>query len=96
MLREEVKKIAALVKLELSEEDVSKFQKVIPQTLESIEVLNELDTKNISPTSQVNGLKNVFKNDSKVEATLTQEQALSNAKECRRGLFVTKAVFNRQ
>lgn len=89
-----VKDVAKLVKLSLSDEEVVKFQTTIPQTLDAIEVLNELDTKNTTPTSQVNGLTNVFKDDS-AETTLTQDLALSNANEIDRGLFVTKGVFDR-
>jgi aspartyl-tRNA(Asn)/glutamyl-tRNA(Gln) amidotransferase subunit C len=91
---EEVRKIANLVKLALSSEEIEKFQVTIPQTLEAIDVLGELDTSKVSPTSQVTGLTNVYMSD-EIKTTLTQALALSNAKEVSRNLFVTEAVFDR-
>jgi len=94
MLADEVKSIAKLIKVGLNNEEVEKFKETIPQTLDVIDVLKELDTKDVLPTSQVTGLQNVFKDDSAC-ATLSQELALSNAKDKERGLFVTKGVFDR-
>ena len=94
MSREQVLEVAKLVKLTLSEAEIEKFEVIIPQTLDTIDVLKELDTGKAVPTSQVTGLQNVFRDDS-VETTLSQDLALSNANETSRGLFVTKAVFDR-
>lgn len=60
---EEVKHIARLASLNLSEEEVKKYQKELSETLDYIENLNEVDTKNTEPTSQVTGLKNVTRED---------------------------------
>ena len=94
MAREQVLAVAKLVKLSLSDAELEKFAVTIPQTLDTIDVLKELDTSKIVPTSQVTGLQNVFRDDS-VTTTLTQDLALANANETNRGLFVTKAVFDR-
>lgn len=94
MSREQILAVAKLVKLDLNNEEIEKFEITIPQTLDVIDILKELDTKDVAPTSQVTGLKNVFRSDL-ANTTLPQDLALSNAKEKERGLFVTKAVFNR-
>lgn len=94
MLREQVLAVSKLVKLELSEVEIEKFETTIPQTLDVIDVLKELNTEDITPTSQVTGLSNVFMDDS-VKTTIPQDLALANAKETSKGLFVTKAVFDR-
>jgi len=94
MSREQVLAVAKLVKLTLSDAEIEKFEVTIPLTLDTIDILKELDTSKIVPTSQVTGLTNVFRTDSK-ETTLSQDLALSNAKEVSRGLFVTEAVFDR-
>ena len=94
MAREQVLAVAKLVKLSLCDAELEKFAVIIPQTLDTIDVLKELDTSKIVPTSQVTGLQNVFRDDS-IKTTLKQELALANANETSRGLFVTKAVFDR-
>lgn len=94
LTREQVLSIAKLVKLELTDAEVEKFETTIPQTLDVIDILKELDTNDVLSTSQVTGLHNVFQDDNS-STTISQEAALANAKEKDRGLFVTKAVFDR-
>ncbi len=62
--KEEVRKIAALAKLTLSEQEEKKFQTQLSDVLSYIDKLNEVDTSKVKPTSQVTGLENVFKQDS--------------------------------
>lgn len=95
MSEEEVRRIAGLVRLELSDAEVQKFSKTIPQTLKVIEILKELDTRDVPPTSSVTGLTNVFQNESDIPAGLSQREALSNAREVVNGLFATSAVLSK-
>ena len=92
LTNEEVKHIAGLANIKLSEVEVEKFVGQLSETISFIEKLNELDTKNVSPTSQTTGLKNIFRKD-EVRPSLTQEEALSGTKNTHRGYFVTKSVF---
>jgi len=92
--KEEVKKIAGLANLDISGQE-GKLSKILSDTLLHIENLNELDTSNTPVTYQVTGLTNVFQNNEGKSQTLTKEEALSNAKENKDGLFGTKAVFDR-
>lgn len=89
---DEVKKIAKLSQLNLSEAEVTKFQGQLSEVLNYVEVLNELDTDSIEPTSQVTGLENVTRED-EVRNSLTLEEALSGASETEKEMFATKAVF---
>lgn len=84
--------VAKLANLPLSDEEIKKFDAQLQETLNYIEQLNEVDTKNIEPTSQVTGLENVLAEDS-AKPSLTQEQALANAKEQHNGLFKVKGIF---
>lgn len=93
--KEQVVKIAALCKLQLSEAEVEKFSRLFSETLQVIDVLNELDTSKVPETYQVNGLTNVFQKDDENVATLTKEEVLKNAKRVEKGLFATEAVFDR-
>jgi len=94
MSEDEVKKIAGLVKLELSYDEIEKFRTTIPQTLDVIDILKELDTSKTAPTSSVAELTNVYA-DNTISTTLPQNLVLANAHEETNGLFATKAVFDR-
>ena len=93
--KEQVKKIAKLSNLNLSSDEISKFSKIFTDILEYINALNELDLEDLSPTYQVTGRKNIYMVGKENTTTLSQKEALSNAKESRRGLFVTEGVFDR-
>lgn len=90
---EEVKRMAILSNLDVSGQE-EKLVLLFSDTLKHLEVLDELDTSEVSETNQVTGLTNVFQ-DEKNFKTLTTKEALSNAKEQSNGLFATKAVFER-
>jgi len=90
--REQVLHIAKLANLTLTEKEVKKFKKDLSDILAYIDVLNELDTSKVKPTSQVTGLKNVFRED-KESRCLSQEEALVGAKVKHQGYFKVKAIF---
>ena len=60
-------------------------------TAAHIDRLREVDTERIAPTAQVVPLQNRMRED-RVEAGLTQDQALANAPETRDGYFVVGAI----
>ena len=61
--KEQVKHIAKLARLGIVEKDVEKFAKQLSSIFGYIEKLNEVDVKNVEPTSQVTGLQNVMRED---------------------------------
>lgn len=89
----DVNHVAKLANLILSEEEKAKFEKQLEETVEYVEGLNEVDTNNIEPTSQVTGLENIARED-EIKPSLTQEQALSNAKSTHKGFFKVKGILN--
>lgn len=89
-----VKHIAKLADLRLSPSEIKAFSKQLSEVLSYVDKLQELYTTKVEPTSQVTGLKNVFREDV-VEQSLTQEEALSNAKKAYKGYFVTKGIFDK-
>ena len=92
LTKDEVNHIAKLANLKISPEETRLFQKQLSETLSYINKLNKLDTKNVKPTNQVTGLENVFRED-EVLPSLTQKEALSNAKKTYKGYFVTKRII---
>lgn len=89
---EEVKHIAKLSGLILSEAEVKKFQKQLTTTLSYIEILNIVSTDKIDPTDHVGKSINVFRED-EVKPSLSQEEILSNAPETYQGFFKVKAIL---
>ena len=59
----DVKHIAKLARLKLSDKEIIKFSKQLSDILQYIEQLNELNTSGTEETSQVTGLKNVTQSD---------------------------------
>lgn len=84
--------VAKLANLLLSPAEERKFGKQLAETLDYVNQLEEIDTKNVEPTSQVTGLENVTRED-ETSPSLTQEEALSNSKSQHNGFFKVKAIL---
>lgn len=89
----DVSHIAKLANLPLSSNEKTKFEKQLDETVEYVEELNKVDTKDTEPTSQVTGLENVTRDDT-TKPSLSQDEALSNAKSKHNGFFKVNAIFN--
>ena len=89
--KEEVLYVAHLARLDLDEESIEKFAGQIDEILGYIEKLNEVDTKNIKPTSHAIFLTNAFREDKEREP-IECELALANAPEKEDGSFVVPKV----
>jgi len=63
LTKEEVQHIASLARIELSAEEVEKFQKELGTILDFVGKLNEVDTLGVEPTAQVTGLTNALRED---------------------------------
>jgi len=70
---EEVKKIANLAKLELTDAEVDKFAVQLSEILSNAKILDEVDTEGVEPISQTTGLKNVSFADEQEECTLADK-----------------------
>lgn len=93
--KDDVVYVAKLTNLPVSEEDTEKFAGLFTQTLDYINVLEELDTTKAEGTYQVNGLTNVFMDQTLPTTTLTQEEVFQNASEVIDEKLATDAVFDR-
>jgi aspartyl-tRNA(Asn)/glutamyl-tRNA(Gln) amidotransferase subunit C len=92
---EEVKHVAKLANLELSDEEDVHYQKQLSDILELVAKLQKIETINIPQTSQVTGEENVFREDEIDETRiLTKDQALSNAARTKNGFFVVPKVLD--
>lgn len=75
---DEVKNIAKLAKLKLSDDEVHELTKDMNQILDYMDKLNELDTSNVKPLSHPLEKVNVFRED-KLKKSIDREEALKNA-----------------
>lgn len=88
----DVNHVAKLANLQLKSGEEEKFAKQLSEVLDYIQKLNEVDTTEVEPTSQVTGLENVLREDVS-QSSLTQEEALSNAPVEKDGYFMVKGIF---
>lgn len=88
----DVQHVAKLARLQLSPEEEATFTEQMNAILQYAEKLNELDTDNVKPTTQVLQVSNVMRDDV-VKESLSQEDALLNAPEDEDGHFKVPAVL---
>lgn len=92
--KKQVGHVAKLAKLELPEEEVSKFSKQLSSILEYVDLLHEVDVTDVAPIAQTTGLSNVTRSDSPQEkGCLSQKEVFSNVPETKDGHVATKAVL---
>ena len=94
LTRAEILHIAKLGNLTLTEAEIEKFKKQLSSVIEYINKLQEIDTADVDPSSQITGLTDVFRNDeADAKRTLTSDQALANTKSKEGNLFKVKAIL---
>ena len=74
----QVRKVAKLSRLDLTEAEVEEFTGQLSAILEYVEKMNELDTENIEPLAHCLAVSNVFREDS-IKESLGTEKTLGNA-----------------
>lgn len=91
---EQVKHIAKLANLPLTEKEIQLFQKQLSHVLDYFKLLQELETQKVSPTSQVTGLENVFRSDA-ARPSLPVESTLKNTKKTHNQFFKVASVWEK-
>ena len=74
---EDVRHIAKLARIALSDEEVVKFSKQLSGVLDYMDILNECDVSSVEGTNQVTGLENVSGKDEVVKAQAGREELLN-------------------
>lgn len=90
---DDVRKVARLGRLELSDADLALMQHQLSAILEYIYQLNELDTDGIEPMAHPLPIANVFRPDEPVPS-LPVDAALQNAPNRVGDYFAVPAVFD--
>jgi aspartyl-tRNA(Asn)/glutamyl-tRNA(Gln) amidotransferase subunit C len=89
---EQVRHIAWLARLGLSEEEVEKFSLQLSNILENFEILKQVDTTNVLPATHTIPLRNVFRKDDVAES-YPQAEILSNAPKQEENCFKVQAIL---
>lgn len=90
--REQVKHVALLARLGLTEAEVEKFQQQLSNILENFEILQEVDTTDIPPTAQPIALYSVFRED-EIEDSYPLQDILANTPSQENGCFKVRAIL---
>jgi aspartyl-tRNA(Asn)/glutamyl-tRNA(Gln) amidotransferase subunit C len=89
----DVKKLAKLSRLKLTDKEVAKYQDELSAILSYVEKLQKVDTMGLEPTSQVTGLKNVVRPDELMDYGTTPDELLKNAPAVEAHQFKVKRII---
>ena len=89
---EEVRHIARLARVGLSEDDLALFQDQLSQILDYFQRLQEVDTENVPPTAHTLAMHNVMRDD-EPRPSFDKEEVLANAPQREEDLFRVRAVL---
>ena len=89
---DEVRHVAELAKLRLTEEEIRQYTQQLSAILDYAEILQQVDTSHVQPTPYVLPLANVMVEDAP-RPSLSNDLALSNAPDVANGFFRVAAVF---
>jgi aspartyl-tRNA(Asn)/glutamyl-tRNA(Gln) amidotransferase subunit C len=89
---EQVLKVAALARLELSGDEPERFRGQLSAVLDAVTSLEELDTSNVAPTSHAGELAAALREDA-VVPSLDPARGLANAPEKSGTSFVVPRVL---
>lgn len=84
--------IVSLANLKLSDKEIEVLLPQLDSVVEYFKQLEQVNTDNIQPTSQVTQLSNVSRADKK-EESISQKEALSGCQSPTKGYFKVKAIF---
>jgi aspartyl-tRNA(Asn)/glutamyl-tRNA(Gln) amidotransferase subunit C len=90
---EDVRKVAKLARLELTDEQVRRFAHQLGAVLQYVDRLSELDVAGIEPMAHAVELRSVFREDA-VRDGLATEAALANAPSAQPPFFRVPRVFD--
>lgn len=89
--KEQVKHVALLARLGLSDEEVDFFGTQLGQILEHIDKISAVDTSKVKPMAHAVEMRNVFRDD-EARPSLSQSDALANAPKAEGGGFVVPKI----
>jgi aspartyl-tRNA(Asn)/glutamyl-tRNA(Gln) amidotransferase subunit C len=92
LMPEEVKKVADMARIELSDAEVEKYQKELSSVLDYVDVLKEVNTDGLEIVSSVTGLENITRLDV-AQLIDYQDAILANAPERKDRYYKVKSIL---
>lgn len=92
LTREEVKHVAQLARIGLTDEEVTQLQEQLSHILDQFAILRRLETDHIPPTAQVVPLHDVMRPDLS-RPSWSRAEILANAPRVEEGYFRVQAVL---
>jgi len=90
---DDVKKLASLSALTLTDNEAADMQTDLSQILDYVEQLQGIDTEGVEPTYQVHGLDTVTRQDVLIDYGVSQAELLKNAPKHAEGSIVVPRVL---
>ena len=87
-----VEQIANLVRLGISEEEAKKFSGQFSSIIDYFNMLNEVDTTDVPPASDIANAENVLRED-EAKPSMSREEFLKNAPNSERGYVKVPTVL---
>ncbi|MBB5831131.1 Asp-tRNA(Asn)/Glu-tRNA(Gln) amidotransferase subunit GatC [Brachybacterium aquaticum] len=93
--RDDVARLADLARIQLSEEEITRFAGEFDSIMDAVASVSEVATEDVPATSHPIAMTNVFRED-EVTETLTQAEALSGAPEAEDGRFAVPQILGEE
>lgn len=90
---DEMAKVAKLARIELSDVELAGMAVEVSSILDFVEIIQNTDTDGIEPTSQVTGLKDVWREDEIKKSKISPKDLLAGAPEILDGYVKVKKVL---
>jgi|TARA_B100000959_G_scaffold160259_1_gene167889 aspartyl-tRNA(Asn)/glutamyl-tRNA(Gln) amidotransferase subunit C len=87
----DLSRVVRLARIELTLEEQRRISPQLAEVLRYVDKLKELNVEGVEPTAHAVPLENVLRED-ELRASLSQEEALSNAPKTANGLFVVPKI----
>ena len=91
----EVRKVASLARLSLSEKEIDEFRRQLTEILSYVEALNEVDVEGTEPMPHAVDDRNVFRIDQRTES-LDRKAALQNAAQTDGRYFLVPQILDQK
>lgn len=90
---EEIGKVAKLARIELSQQESDQMTNDVASILDFVEIIKNADTAGVEPTSQVTGLKDVWREDEIKKSKVAPKDLLAGAPYTHDGYVKVKKVL---
>jgi aspartyl-tRNA(Asn)/glutamyl-tRNA(Gln) amidotransferase subunit C len=90
----DIKHIAKLARIKLTEKEEEKFEKELSSVLDFINQLNKVDTSKVDPAYQITGLVNSFREDGDRKG-LPSEKLVDQAPQKENGFVKVKSILKK-